>query len=185
MTFDISFLNRKKLSGFYLFCFFTFLTFLLYYQSLNNFFVLDDFIRLKVIAGGSMSENFHFIPVPLIIYRILYLIFGLDPVPLRVLNYFINALTCLIIFKLSYRIFRQFDSESNENIILWKSLLISILFCIHYIHVETLVYFSELHELLYSLFYLTGLYSYFKYRQDKNSFSLFWVFLSYALCIFS
>jgi len=52
--------SREKLINFYLFLFFSAITFALYYKSLNNFYVLDDVVRLKAASQGSLSENFHF-----------------------------------------------------------------------------------------------------------------------------
>ena len=92
---------KNKLFCLLLFCFFTGLTFLLYYSSIGNFYVLDDFTFLKVSSEGWLTDNMHFFPVPLKIYRILYQIFGLTPSPVRIFNYTINALVCVLVYKFS------------------------------------------------------------------------------------
>ena len=185
MTFDISSVRKNSFFYIYLFGFFILLTFLLYFPSLNNFFVLDDFIRLKAISAGSMSENFHFFPVPLIIYRIIYLIFGLNPVPVRILNIIINSLVCVLVYNLSFKIFQKYDKANNAQIIFLNAFLCSLLFAVHYIHVETIIYFSELHELLYTLFYVLGIISYLKFSEDSRLKNLFLLILFYLLSLLS
>jgi|GEM_PF-3464989 len=185
MTFEIASLKQNKFFNIYLFCFFTLLTFLFYSQSLNNFFVLDDFIRLKAISHGAFSENFHFSPFHLLVYRIIYYFFGFNPVPVRILNIIINSLICVLVYKLSFKLFENFDIESNDKIKFWKSFLCSLLFAVHYIHVETVIYFSELHELLYTLFYVLGLIAYLKYSEDKKFSNLIFIIIFYLLCLLS
>src|SRR5438552_8554879 len=140
----ISNLRKKRLFEFYLFCLFALLTFILYFPSINNFFVTDDFIILKGVSDGSLTDTLHFFPIPMIAYRILFLIFGMNPAPARILMFFLNALVCVFVYKFSYSLFGHFDKESDDNVKLLKSFLCSLLFCVYYIHVEPLVYFSEL-----------------------------------------
>ncbi|MCI0449231.1 MAG: hypothetical protein L0Y79_05500 [Chlorobi bacterium] len=184
-------LSDFLLSDFLLFSFYLIITFLLYASSLSNYFVLDDFVRLKAASEGSLSENFHFFPVPLLVYRIFYLIFGLNPVPVRILHIIINSVVCFFVFKLSYRLFEHFDKDTyadkdaDDKTKLLKSFLCSFLFCVHYIHVETIVYFSELHEMFYSLFYITGLYAYICYRKSNKPAYLIYVFALYSASLLS
>src|SRR5438034_5395609 len=135
MTFDISQLRQNKLFNIYLFFFFALITLILYSESINNFFVLDDFIFLKAASQGSLSANFHFFPVPLIIYRIFYLIWGLTPVPIRIFNILINSINCVLVYKLSFKIFSNFGEKKNENDNSKKAIVCSLLFAVHYIHV--------------------------------------------------
>jgi hypothetical protein len=177
--------KQEKLFDFYLFLFFSAVTFVLYYNSLNNFYVLDDFVRLKAASEGSLSENFHFFPLPLLAYRVLYLLFGISPVPLRILNYFLNALMCVIVFRFSYIALSIFVKDVTDKNKMLISFFTSMLFCVHYIHVETIVYYSELHEMFYSIFYLFGLYFYLLYKSDSKIQNLVYVFLMYLCCILS
>lgn len=182
---------RSALSGgsripdLYLFVFFSVLTFILYYSSLNNFYVLDDFTMLRAASEGALFANFHFFPLPLLIYRLVYLLFGQTPVPLRIISYIINALMCVVVFRFSLKVLAVFLNEMLEEKKIVISFVASLLFCVHYIHVETVIYFSELHELLYSLFYLLGLYTYLLYRSNSRKLVLYSVFLFYLLCIVS
>ena len=55
--------DQRKLFWFLLFGIFAVLTFVFYHSSLGNFYVLDDFVRLRVVTEGNLHENFHFISI--------------------------------------------------------------------------------------------------------------------------
>ncbi len=185
MTYDFSFLKKKKFYNVYLFFFFLIISFSLYFRSLNNFFVLDDFTFIKASSAGSLAANFHFFPIPLLIYRIVYLIFGLNPVPVRCLNLVLNASVCVVVCNLSYRIFQLFGKEEDDNARILKSFLCGLIFSLLFIHVETVIYFSELHEMLFTLFYALALYFYFTFRLNKQRKYSIFLILFYALSLFS
>jgi len=177
------YLKRNKLYDLFLFVFFTLLSLLLYYPCINNFFVLDDLTRLVVIIKGSLGgEAFHYTPVPLIIYRISYLVFGIDPVPIRIMHILINGAFCFFAFKLSYRLFLWFGNNNRELV---KSLLVGCLLSVSYFHVESIAYFNSLHELLYSLFFILGIYYYMVFRDAGKKYSLLSALVFYSLSIFS
>src|SRR5689334_1866283 len=111
MSFQPAGLTENKLAGLYLFIFFSVVTFVLYFTSINNFYVLDDFVRLKAAATGSLSENFHFFPVPLLAYRVLYLVFGESPAPLRIVNYLLNAAMSVLVFRFSLTLLNTFAEK--------------------------------------------------------------------------
>jgi len=138
--------DQRKLFWFLLFGIFAVLTFVFYHSSLGNFYVLDDFVRLRVVTEGNLHENFHFIPVPLFLYRLLYLLFGASPVPLRILHLLLNVVMCLSVFRFSILLLNMYSATLTMKRKLFVSLGASLLFCLHYIHVETIVYYSELHE---------------------------------------
>ncbi len=176
---------ESRYVNYLLFFFFFAVTLLLYGSSLSNFYVLDDFVRLEVISKAKLQENFHFIPVPLLLYRFIYLIFELEPAPYRILNYVLNAAFCVLLFRTAIIVFSKFNSNYDTNKIYLVSFLSSFLFCIHYIHVETIVYFSELHELLFSFFYLLSFYFYLRFNFDKKKKYFYFIFFFYALCMLS
>ena len=177
--------DQRKLFWFLLFGIFAVLTFVFYHSSLGNFYVLDDFVRLRVVTEGNLHENFHFIPVPLFLYRLLYLLFGASPVPLRILHLLLNVVMCLSVFRFSILLLNMYSATLTMKRKLFVSLGASLLFCLHYIHVETIVYYSELHELLYSVFYLNGLICYFKFKQDNSARHYYLIFVYYLFCILS
>lgn len=185
MSIQAAILKQGKPANIFLFIFFSLVTFVLYYTSINNFYVLDDFVRLSAVSKGSLSENFHFFPVPLLLYRAVYLIFGESPVPLRIINYLLNAVMCVLVFRFSSLMLKLFAETPDEKNNRMMPFLASFFFCVHFIHVETIVYYSELHEMLYSVFYIAGLYNYLQYKSNYKKSSLFYVYLFFTLCIFS
>ncbi len=182
---EVAYYKQKTLFNLYLLVFFSAITFILYYNSLNNFFVLDDFGKLSAISQGLLAENFHFFPLPQLTYRVLYSFFGMNPVPMRILNFILNALTCVIVFRFSSVLFFMFAKHLDDNKNFLISFFASLLFCIHYIHVETIVYYSELHEMFYSIFYLSGLYIYLRYKDSSKNINLLIVYALYLFCILS
>jgi protein O-mannosyl-transferase len=180
-----AFYKQNGLFNIYLFLFFAALTFALYFNSISNFYVLDDFVRLKAASEGALSENFHFFPLPLLVYRILYLLFGISPAPLRIFNYLLNALMCVLVFRFSFTLINIFLKDISAKNRILISFSGALLFCVHYIHVETIVYYSELHEMFYSVFYLSGLYFYLLYRSEGIKHRLIYVFISFLCCILS
>lgn len=175
----------NKYSSYLLILVYFIITLLLYVGSINNYFVLDDFVRLKVIVDGQLHENFHFIPVPLLLYRFIFSIYGMDPAPYRILFFIINSFFCLLLYKTALIVFRKYAEENLRKYAHQLAFLTSLFFCVHYIHVETLIYFSELHELLYSLFYLLAVYLYLKYKCDSNRYVYYSIFAAFTISILS
>lgn len=97
----------------------------------------------------------------------------------------LNAAMCISVFRFSLLMLNMYTTTLSKNRILFISFTASLLFCLHYIHVETIVYYSELHEILYSIFYLNGLICYFLYKKDMKSRQFWLMVIFYTLCILS
>lgn len=158
----------------------------LFYTSLNNFFLADDFWYLLKISKRSwtfaLTQYFsHFDPVPVFFNKLIFSFWGLNPLPYRLLLVFIHSAVCAVSFALSYKIFSVFG---DSRFALPKAFLCSLIFSVMYIHTENILYINGHHEAFFTLFSLTALYFYFDFRQNNANSNkiLFYVFFALALC---
>lgn len=158
----------------------------LFYTSLSNFFLADDFWYLLKISKRSwafaLTQYFsHFDPVPVFFNKLIYSIWGLNPLPYRVLLLLVHATVCTVSFALSYKIFSVFG---NSKAAAGKSILCAVIFSVMYIHTENILYINGHHEAFFTLFSLTALYFYFDFRQNNilSNKIFFYLFFILALC---
>jgi len=141
-------------------------TCLLYSNSLNNnFTVFDDdsyivnnpFLRdfslkgIVAIFTSFYSCNYH--PLTTLTWLFEYNLFGPSPLPFHLVNVMFHVLNTWLVFKLAYRL-------SNKTV---TAGVTSLLFAIHPLHVESVVWVSELKDVQYTFFYLLSLLLYLRY----------------------
>ncbi|NTW31758.1 MAG: tetratricopeptide repeat protein [Bacteroidetes bacterium] len=141
-------------------------TALLYAKALTNGFATWDddcyilqnpYIRdfslngIKSIFTTFYNANYH--PLTTLIYLFEYNYFGLNPFPFHLLSVLLHLLNTWLVFKFV-------EQLSGKKI---TSLVVSLLFAIHPMHVESVAWVSEQKDVLYSLFYLLSLLLYLRY----------------------
>lgn len=157
-----------RLQFFYIFLLYAIVNSLLYYKSIGNYFLNDDFHLLYYSdLFVSSIHPFHFRPVRTLIYKLLYTVSGLNPVPYMVFNLILHILTCLAVFLLAVQLFSSFGKYS-ENRTLLPPFLTGLLFSVLYVHSEAVVYIASTVELIYSLLYLTCVILYLDYRRHRR-----------------
>ncbi|WP_317899798.1 tetratricopeptide repeat protein [Aurantibacillus circumpalustris] len=139
----------------------------------NNFINWDD--NAYVFDNGNLSKplteavayffdpNYfigNYIPLTMVVYTIEYKFAGLDPHFFHGLNILIHIANSLLVFYFAYLL-------SKKK--LFVATLVSFLFAIHPMHVESVAWVSELKDLLYSFFFLLGLLLYYQYLTLKNT----------------
>jgi protein O-mannosyl-transferase len=93
-------------------------------------------------------------------------------------NLFLHALNTVLVFYLVLAIFRHLKNSYAIQI----ALLAALIFGVHTLHVESVVWISERKDVLFAAFFLASLVSYIKYlSKDKY----FWLGLSFLFFIFS
>ncbi|RPI13443.1 MAG: hypothetical protein EHM58_18440 [Ignavibacteriae bacterium] len=182
-------LKQKNKSRVYIVIVYFLITILLFYRSLNNFFSADDFLILLNITRDNISSvfghvNFHFMPVPAFLYKLAYLTGGLEPFYFRLLNITVHSAASLVVFLLAEKIFISYGKIDNKHSAI-LAFLCGLLFCIHYIHTETIIYFSCLHELTYSLFYLCALLFLLKYLETGKRMHFYGIIIFFLLALLS
>lgn len=147
-------------------------TALIYVRALFNDFVsLDDetyilknpYIRDLSIGGiKAIFSDFYFgmyHPLTMLTYLFEYSCFGLNPLPYHLFNIILHLLNTWLVFRLT-------ENLSGNKI---TAVVASLLFALHPMHVESVVWIAERKDLLYSFFYLFSLLIYLKYLKTGHS----------------
>lgn len=139
------------------------ITFLLFFQVKDfQFLRWDDDQQIinnpqvKEFGLSSLFYNFKYelyTSLTLFFYSLLYKLFGLNPSAFHVFNLFIHLLN-IVLF---YIVFKGFFKRKNTLF------LTLIIFAIHPMRIESVVWVSELKDLLFTFFALLSFYFYKKY----------------------
>ncbi|MCF8298976.1 MAG: tetratricopeptide repeat protein [Saprospiraceae bacterium] len=154
------------------------LSFLVFVNSLNSKFIAswDDnaYVIENIAIKGLSAQNIktiftsfyvgHYQPISILSYSIDYSLFGLNPKGFHITNLIFHLLNIILVFfliyKLSYRIEAAFIS--------------AILFAIHPMHVESVVWIAERKDVMYAFFYLGSLISYINYiTKNKTKYLIY------------
>ena len=155
-------------------------TALLYSNALQNqltsfdddfYIVKNPFLRdfslngVKAIFSSFYTSNYH--PLTTLTFLLEYHLFGIDPLPYHLLNVVLHVLNTWLVYKLA-------EQLSGKRL---TALIVSILFAIHPMHVESVAWVSERKDVLYTFFYLLSALAYLRYtEQGKRS-------KDYVLCL--
>jgi tetratricopeptide (TPR) repeat protein len=131
-----------------------------------NFYIQDDPVyicaikdwNLKGISSFFLSpfEGYH--PLTLLTLSLNFLFSGYSPFSYHLINLIIHIANSILIFTFLYRLF-----QSTK-----LSLLASLLFAIHPIQVEAVVWVSSRKDLQYVLFYLLSLHCYLSFLKQRR-----------------
>lgn len=162
------------------------LTCLLYFNSLNNDLTsLDDdrFITnnedVKSLTGDNIELFFtkqylgHYFPVTILTYALNYSISGLNPFSYHLFNLIFHLFNIILVFFFIFKL----TGKSNG------ALIVSLLFAIHPMSVESVAWISARSSVLFTFFYLFSVICYIIYVQKgrKN----IWLLMSLCLFLFS
>jgi tetratricopeptide (TPR) repeat protein len=158
---------------------------LLYANSIHNGFVFDD-IQL-IINNPSIRDlkniprmfgvtgRYFYRPLREISYAIDYQLTGLNPMGYHLFNIFYHILSSYLIFLIAYRL------SKDQKV----GLIAGLLFIAHPIQTESVAYISGRRDILTGLFFLTGFYSFLKFRESSSKKYLVLIYLSYCLSLLS
>lgn len=111
---------------------------------------------IKTIFIVFYNGNYH--PLTTLLYAIEFKIFGYDASAYHVISLFIHLLNVCLVFILLERLI------SHKAI----PFLGALLFAIHPMHVESVVWISEQKDVLYAFFYFAGIITYINYINKKS-----------------
>ncbi len=162
------------------------LSFLVFIPSINGGFlnwddtmyVLNNPLLYEDVSLGSFLGIYQYdqhISLVLFSFLLQIKIFGTDPVFFHLINIIIHVLNVLLVYKLS----RSFSKSVNV------SFIIAILFAIHPMKAETVSWIIQRKDLLYSLFFLSGIVSYIEFHKTKKVLFLILSFVLAYLAILS
>ncbi|MDP4267514.1 MAG: glycosyltransferase family 39 protein, partial [Bacteroidota bacterium] len=119
--------------------------------------------NIKHFITGYEMSNYH--PVVMITYSLIYHYFKLSPFPYHFFNLFFHILNCLLLFFL----IRKLSGKVTV------SFIVSFLFALHPLHVESVSWISGTKDVLYTFFLIISLYSYLLYL-EKKKFSPYYIY---------
>ncbi len=158
------------------------LTLIAYLPALSNGFVnLDDdryietnqMIRhfdLKILFTSFWMGNYH--PLVMMVYTWIYSFVQLDPTAYHTVNLIIHLINTSLVLFVILEITGVFEI----------AVVVSLLFGIHPIHVESVAWVSELKDLMYTCFFLSSLIWYIKYLKNDYNKKYFIFSLLFFLC---
>lgn len=143
----------------------------IYLPGINNSFTfLDDHVQIvenpyiKSLGFESIKGIFStffvgmYQPVTTLFYAVTHSLFGLNPTAFHLLSLLIHVVNSLIVFKL----LQHFTNAKK------LSFLLSLLFLVHPMQVESVAWVSAFSNLLFSFFFLTAFWSYMNYQATRK-----------------
>ena len=158
---------------------------LLYLNSLHNEFVFDDTSlvlnnqRIQTLKNIpdilGFKGHFSYRPLRELSYVMDYQITGLNPVGYHLFNLLYHILSSYVVFLIASLL-----SKDRK-----VGLITALLFVAHPIQTESVTYISGRRDILTSLFYFIGFYSFLRFRESPSKRYLLLFFVSYFLSILS
>ncbi len=158
---------------------------LLYFNSLHNEFVFDDTSlvlnnqRIQTLKNIpdilGFTGHFSYRPLRELSYVLDYQITGLNPVGYHLFNILYHILSSYVVFLIASLL-----SKDRK-----VGLITALLFVAHPIQTESVTYISGRRDILTSLFYFIGFYSFLRFRESPSKRYLLLFFVSYFLSILS
>jgi hypothetical protein len=141
------------------------LAYFLFGNSLHNYFVSDDFIWLLNAKNDHYADLFRYIidakgffyrPFTEMYFFFMWRWFGVDPYAYHLFNILIHLFNSVVVYLLASSLLNRFYSDSrSRNVLL--ACVTSILFFIHPIHQENILWISAVTELFPAAFLLSAL----------------------------
>jgi len=113
---------------------------------------------LKTLLRTPVALNYH--PLTLLSLAANAALFDPGPTSFIVTNTLIHVLNTLLIFGLTDQLSRKYR---------WVSLFVALLWGLHPVHVESVIWVSERKDVLYTFFFLLACLNYLRYRQSVDS----------------
>jgi len=146
------------------------ITFVVYSGIIKGDFVSDDYQYIvnnpyiknfswegiKAIFSNSYFSNYH--PITTLSWAFEYKIWQLNPKPYHLTNLILHLLNTILVFFFFKRLINRIN----------VSLIITVLFAIHPMHVEAVCWISQRKDLLYTMFFLLSLSFYLRFLTSKK-----------------
>lgn len=140
-----------------------------YGRALHAPFLSDDFIYLvenEKLLDLPLAQlwklfiepfnPYEFLPLRDLSYRIDLALFGLAPLPLRMHNFVLYALACLLVFMTTAKLCTRLRADTPHTAA-WTAAITTALFAVHPAHVEAVVWISSRKDLMSAIFSLAAL----------------------------
>ncbi len=165
------------------------LTIIVYSNSINNDFTyqFDDDLYvtnnadIKALTIENISRVFSksyvglYLPLTMLTFMVEFSMFELDPMPYHVTNLILHLIGTVLVFLLTYKI--------KPNV--YIASVVTFVFAIHPMHVESVSWISERKDVLYAIFYLSGLIAYLNFLKNRSAKNYLLTVLFFVLSLFS
>jgi len=163
------------------------ITFASFLPSLNNGFVRggddDNYVVANLLLGDlswqgiqNIFSSIHlglYKPLTMLTFAIEFHFFKLNPYIYHLTNLILHLLNSLFVFWLILLVSRQ----------AWVAFIVALLFGIHPLHVESVAWISERKDVLYSLFFLSGIIAYIYSLRGKSGRYYYLAFFLFILTL--
>lgn len=155
-----------------------------YYNTLNNGFVFDDLPLIqdnKTLPSLKNVNNIFSVitqkrgyrPIRALSYAIDYHFSELNPLSYHISNIAYHTINTFLVYLITLFLL------GNRVTAFFASLL----FAVHPVHTDAVTYIAGRRDILFTLFYLTGFYTFLKYRQTNRSTFMLSSMIAYLLSI--
>ena len=155
-----------------------------YFNTLNNEFVFDDLILIQsnetlpslkniynIITVTTQEHSYR--PVRALSYAIDYHFSGFNPFSYHISNIVYHIINCFMVYLITLSLL------SNRA----TAFFAAILFAVHPVHTDSVTYIAGRRDILFTLFYLIGFYTFIKYRKTQRHYFLLFSMAAYLLSI--
>lgn len=158
------------------------LTFFLYIPSFQFLFTNWDDPQYVTSASGKLSDvltqtvlgNYH--PLTMLSLWLNFQISGLKPMSYHLFNVLLHLANVYLVFLFIWRL-----SEGKK----WTTIIVSLFFAIHPMHVESVAWVAERKDVLYTFFFFLACLQYLEYIKNESNKSLLLTFLFFILSLLS
>ena len=163
------------------------ITFVIYYPGLFGDYVFDDMpnivenqkLRIEHLNKNEILSAFWSgdagplgRPISMLSFAFNYYFTGLDPFYFKLTNIFIHIINSILVYFVSYKIFKRlFISTCNNKIFLMAG-IVSLVWAIHPLNLTSVLYIVQRMTSLSALFGFLAILSYCCWREIKNIYSL-------------
>lgn len=138
----------------------------------------------KWVSGAIVVSNWH--PLTMFSHAVDYALFGLDPRGHHLMALVLHSVNTVLVFILARSIVTCYASESTvKSVAPLAAIVCALLFGMHPIHVESVVWISERKDLLSALFFLLSLIFYIAYARGGSVRAYALAILAFILSLLS
>ncbi|MBW6480114.1 MAG: hypothetical protein K0B37_11865 [Bacteroidales bacterium] len=150
------------------------------WQVLTNPFVTDVNSE-NLIFHFTNYYHGQYSPVNTLVYIAVYKLAGFNPGVFHAASLLIHLANVLLLFTLIIKIISKIKTKWNHQRLLFFSFFTALIFAIHPLQVETVAWISASKVVLYTFFFLTGLFFYSRYIETNKVWHLLPVIFCYIL----
>jgi protein O-mannosyl-transferase len=173
------------LFAFFFWCYtlsFEFLTFDDEIYITKNKVIADTSVPISELLQHKLGQRDYF-PLSFLFWRGLNHLVGFNPVVFHLCNVLLHMANVVLVFLLSLRLFNGLTATDNRK--KWFAVWVALAFAVHPLHVESVAWIIDLKDMLFSLFYLTGLLLYLKWGTTQKRHFYWLSLLAGTLSMFS